>query len=139
MEKEQTGASPAGSGYSGDAPSPQAVSAFGEYPSRGPSDSSRPSADYQDGFNTANERADERIRELEAEVAQLDGRLTDAVLDKALMAKRIRELKAEVARLTERLINGPANMQECAEFCRIAREDGDGKPCLDCHPECFHF
>jgi len=99
----------------------------------------RPSADYQDGFNTANERADERIRELEAEVAQLDGRLTDAVLDKALMAKRIRELKAEVARLTERLINGPANMQECAEFCRVAREDGDGKPCLDCHPENFHF
>lgn len=71
----------------------------------------RPSADYQDGFNTANERADERIRELEA----------------------------EVARLTQRLIDGPANMQECAEFCRIAREDGDGKPCLDCHPECFHF
>lgn len=30
------------------------------------------SADYQDGFNTANERADERIRELEAEIARLN-------------------------------------------------------------------
>jgi hypothetical protein len=27
------------------------------------------SADYQDGFNTANERADERIRKIEAEIA----------------------------------------------------------------------
>ena len=110
MEKEQTGAS-FGPGSRADAPSPQAVSAFGEYPSRGPSYNGRSSPDYQDGFNTANERADERIRKLEA----------------------------EVVRLTQRLINGPANMQECAEFCRVAREDGDGKPCLDCHPENFHF
>lgn len=48
-------------------------------------------------------------------------------------------LIGEIDRLTLRLINGPANMQECAEFCRIAREDGDGKPCLDCHPENFTF
>ncbi|MBN6824576.1 hypothetical protein JRF84_33990 [Methylobacterium organophilum] len=29
------------------------------------------SADYQDGFNTANDRADERIREFEAEIERL--------------------------------------------------------------------
>lgn len=34
--------------------------------------------DYQDGFNTANERADERIRELEKHVAQLRNDLVDA-------------------------------------------------------------
>lgn len=60
-----------------------------------------------------------------------------------VLANRIDLLKmdhaAEVERLTLRLINGPANMQECAEFCRLAREDGDGKPCLDCHPENFTF
>ncbi len=60
-----------------------------------------------------------------------------------VLASRIDIMKmdhaAELERLMLRLINGPANPQECAEFCRVAREDGDGKPCLDCHPENFHF
>lgn len=36
------------------------------------------SADYQDGFNTANERADERVRELEAEIVRLNTELAIA-------------------------------------------------------------
>lgn len=39
---------------------------------------SQSSADYQDGFNTANERADERIRGLEAEIVRLNTELAIA-------------------------------------------------------------
>lgn len=51
--------------------------------------------------------------------------------------ERVRELEDENARLRRLLEDGPANPQECAEFCRTARDDGDGKPCLDCDPERF--
>lgn len=47
-------------------------------------------------------------------------------------------LLCEEERRLRRLLNdGPSSPQECAEFCRSAREDGDGKPCLDCEPERF--
>lgn len=47
------------------------------------------------------------------------------------------EAAAENGRLRRLLEDGPASPQECAEFCKSAREDGDGKPCLDCDRETF--
>lgn len=44
---------------------------------------------------------------------------------------------AETDRLHRILSKGPASPAECAEFCMSAREDGDGKPCLDCDPSRF--
>ncbi|MBN6820669.1 hypothetical protein JRF84_13885 [Methylobacterium organophilum] len=41
-------------------------------------------------------------------------------------------LCAEERRLRHVLMNGPSSARECAEFCRAARADGDGKPCIDC-------
>lgn len=38
----------------------------------------------------------------------------------------------EERRLRRHLSAGPSSAHECAEFCRAAREDGDGKPCIDC-------
>lgn len=54
-----------------------------------------------------------------------------------LVLKEKAEVEAENARLLRLLTDGPANPQECAEFCRTARDDGDGKPCLDCDQERF--
>lgn len=45
----------------------------------------------------------------------------------------------EERRLRRLLTDGAASPQECAEFCKSARDDADGKPCLDCHPERFTF
>ncbi|GJE75544.1 hypothetical protein [Methylorubrum suomiense] len=54
-----------------------------------------------------------------------------------LVLKDKAAVEAENARLMRLLTDGPANPQECAEFCKSAREDGDGKPCLDCDRERF--
>ena len=129
MEKEQTGASPSGSGYSSST-EPQSVSALtGEYPSREAREIIHeiadmfPASDPEVGFTPFEDWYLRLWRALRSRNGELE---------------RAR-LEAEVARLTQRLIDGPANMQECAEFCRVARENGDGKPCLDCHPENFTF
>lgn len=45
----------------------------------------------------------------------------------------------EERRLRRLLTEGPASPQECAEFCKSARDDADGKPCLDCNAERFTF
>lgn len=56
-----------------------------------------------------------------------------------LVLKEKSEVEAENARLLRLLTDGPANPQECAEFCLAARDDGDGRPCLDCDPERFYI
>ena len=50
-----------------------------------------------------------------------------------------RLLCQEERRLRRLLTDGPASPQECAEFCKSARDDADGKPCLDCNAERFTF
>lgn len=57
--------------------------------------------------------------------------------DKAAVERDYHLLCQEERRLRRLLENGPASPQECAEFCKSAREDGDGKPCLDCDRERF--
>lgn len=135
---------PKGSGYSGSAPSPQAVSASGEYPSRGGTAKAFADA-ICDGYPAVRDDAFVRVDNPRwapdnGEDPYIVTKAHDAV---RVLANRIDLLKmdhaTEMERLTLRLINGPATMQECAEFCRTAREDGDGKPCLDCHPENFTF
>ncbi len=57
--------------------------------------------------------------------------------EKAEVERDYHFLCREERRLRRLLEDGPANPQECAEFCRTARDDGDSKPCLDCDPERF--
>lgn len=57
--------------------------------------------------------------------------------EKAGVERDYHLLCQEERRLRRLLEDGPGNPQECAEFCRTARDDGDGKPCLDCDPERF--
>ena len=99
----------------------------------------RPSADYQDGFNAANERADERIRQLEERVEDKGNALRVEIAAKQMAYNEIKDLEAENARLRRIATDGPATSDECKEFCRCAIENGDSKPCLDCSPENFHL
>lgn len=55
--------------------------------------------------------------------------------EKAAVERDYHLLCQEERRLRRLLEDGPASPQECAEFCKSAREDGDGKPCLDCDHE----